>query len=1099
MSQSVRQSELFSGPDWQVLYRAMTTINFNASDPGSINRSLVQYLQTNYPEDFSDWIASSEFVAIIDLLSWLAGVLAFKTDINARENFLEAAEARESILRLARFLSYTPRRNFAARGLLKLVEIQTDDDVYDAFDSNLRGQRIIWNNPDDPDWFERFVLILNSAFVPTNPFGVPLKQGSVAGVRTHTYRLNASFGDAPLSFARNVAGVSMPFEAINLDFDESRGFIERNPNLSAALHMLFRTDGNGNASPSTGFFIGFKQGALRRYDINIDYPVENRVIDLSESNINETDVWVQSLNDDDTAAYDWDKVPAIFSDNVTFNALPPGIRNIFSVITRDDDKASLRFADGRFGNAPVGKMRVWYRISNGLSYTIRPQEMDRVEITIPYVNARGVARNLLLAFSLEEPVSNSTPREGDEDIRRRAPQVYAAQNRMVSGEDYNTFPLQSNLARKIKALVRTYSGHSRFIDLNDPTGSYQDVNVFSDDGIFYKERVTSYQEVPITDNRTADELASSFVQVILDQKETANVVHDFLIRMSRVGVIAPPPDLYWIKATDGASFATGSFSLNSQYLTPGASLLMIKGGSSQWVTIQDMADDPTVVPVDGIAGPVVLSEPVETGWKVTAIVPPYASSLVNEMMQAVQRQLNNSLSFTLWYDYAPADGLTFWQVRQAESLSKLPQVDGSAVKLFLGEFLPGSVWRFSALGLRYGFESLKKVRFYFDGKRAIETDTRIVHEDLVRVLRQNQDLGSSLGLGRDFDLALSRNIVQADGYVDPRRMGVIFRDSDEDGYADDPDTYYRIVSPRQENTMLFWARDADGLYDPAYDVWVFETEADRLRDVNASLDQVAFQIDGAVPESFWKMTERGWERQVRQYRFARGRGPNVAQRWVLTGGNLLDPSPKGDTLNFQWKHYAPNTRRVDPSKTNLIDLFVLPNAYDFAVRQWIANGCKATDKPVAPTEYDLRFAFNDYEQFKMFSDDIVWRPVRYKYLFGDTAEAGLRAQFKVVKLPNAALSDGEIKSRVVRAIGEYFNADFWDFGEKFYFTELAAYVHQQLSTSIASFVIVPETADGSFGDVFEAKCRTDELFISTALVSDITIIDSNTPVNLRIR
>src|SRR4051812_30960478 len=137
MSQSIRQSELFAGQDWQVLYRAFTDVNFNASDPPSINRALRAYIQTNYPENFNDWIESSEFVALIDLLSWLAGTLAFKTDINARESFLETAETRESILRLARFISYNPRRNQCAQGLVKIVEVSTDDDVLDGFGTNL--------------------------------------------------------------------------------------------------------------------------------------------------------------------------------------------------------------------------------------------------------------------------------------------------------------------------------------------------------------------------------------------------------------------------------------------------------------------------------------------------------------------------------------------------------------------------------------------------------------------------------------------------------------------------------------------------------------------------------------------------------------------------------------------------------------------------------------------------------------------------------------------------------------------------------------------------------------------------------------------------
>jgi hypothetical protein len=104
-----------------------------------------------------------------------------------------------------------------------------------------------------------------------------------------------------------------------------------------------------------------------------------------------------------------------------------------------------------------------------------------------------------------------------------------------------------------------------------------------------------------------------------------------------------------------------------------------------------------------------------------------------------------------------------------------------------------------------------------------------------------------------------------------------------------------------------------------------------------------------------------------------------------------------------------------------------------------------------------------------------------------------------VKLPNTTVADGEIKSRVIRAVNQFFDVTRWDFGETFYFTELAAFVHQQLAGVIGSFVIVPQDEEASFGDVFEVTAAPDEMFISTAQVTDVEIISSNTSGNLRIR
>lgn len=1095
--QSVRQSELFAGEDWQVLYRAFTQINFNASDPASINQALRDYIAINYAEDFTDWIESSEFIAIIDLLSYLAGTLAFKTDINARENFLETAEARESILRLARFLSYNPKRNQPSIGLLKLSAISTSDDVYDASGTNLQNLTINWNDSDDPDWFERIVTVLNNAFVSTNQFGIPLKDYTIASVRTQLYRLNTRFGDANLGFSATVSGTPMNFELYNMDIDETTGFSERSPNLDAAVHGLYRTDGNGADSKNTGFFFGFRQGSLAHTDQIITNPVENQVIDLNVNNINNSDVWVQSLNNDNTVRIDWTKVPAIFSDNITFNTVDQAIRTIYSVITRDQDQVSLRFSDGRFGAAPVGKMRFWYRASNGYQYQIRPTDITNKTITIPYLNRRGVSCTLTLTLSLEETVANSAARETEDAIRLRAPQLYATQGRMVSGEDYNTFPLQSNQAIKIKAVNRIYSGHSRFIDLADPTGSYQDVNMFADDGLFYKERTKPYAEVPLTDNRTAAELISLYVQPMVQSEEVANILKDFLMRQVRSNMIQVPADMAWYRANDTTTSVSGWFNQSMAYLRIGCTLLMSINGQQQWVTVLDIQDDPTVPVSTGYAGPVTLSQSIPTGASIIAVVPAFSSTLSSDIITAIQAKFQASTGFTLWYDYSPTDTITYWSVRAGETLDQQPQVLGSAVKVFSSEYLADSIWRFTAIGLRFVFESLRDVRFYFNGATEVDFATGQAHQDTIKVLRYNTDLTTGMGLGRDYTLAVSKTITYPDGFADPRRVTVNFIDSNRDGYADDPDTFYRVIDRLSQNTLMFWSMDTEGLYAPFYNMWVFEQETDR-QNFAAPLGTVAFQINGALPETFWYRDTSGWVQQFRVYRFARGRGPNVALHWYKAGNNLI-PTPVGAPVNFQWKHFAQSDHRVDPSKTNIIDMFVLTNEYDFLVRQWINNGCDPDSIPPAPTELALRTTFGGYEDYKMFSDEIVWRPVKYKYLFGIGSDPVLRATFKVVKLPTSFLSDGEIKAMVVQAINKYFSASFWDFGETFYYTELAAYIHQQLSTSIASIVLVPQTEDGEFGDGFEVQCRSDEVFISTAQVTDVTMIDSNTPTNLRMK
>src|SRR5271170_4421733 len=137
MSQLVRQSNLFAGEDWLTIYRAFSEVNFNSYDFDTIRAAMKNYIQINYPENFNDWIDASEFVAMIDLLAYLGESLAFRMDFDSRDNFISDAVRRSSVLNLATFLSYNPSRNVAAQGLLKLVQVSTDDNLVDSLGVNL--------------------------------------------------------------------------------------------------------------------------------------------------------------------------------------------------------------------------------------------------------------------------------------------------------------------------------------------------------------------------------------------------------------------------------------------------------------------------------------------------------------------------------------------------------------------------------------------------------------------------------------------------------------------------------------------------------------------------------------------------------------------------------------------------------------------------------------------------------------------------------------------------------------------------------------------------------------------------------------------------
>jgi hypothetical protein len=213
---------------------------------------------------------------------------------------------------------------------------------------------------------------------------------------------------------------------------------------------------------------------------------------------------------------------------------------------------------------------------------------------------------------------------------------------------------------------------------------------------------------------------------------------------------------------------------------------------------------------------------------------------------------------------------------------------------------------------------------------------------------------------------------------------------------------------------------------------------------------------------------------------------------VESGNNEENP------LYFKWKHYAPRSNRVDPSISNIIDTVLLTNSYYSDVITWKGSNDITAPFPDAPTTEDLRTQFQELNDYKMLSDQIIYQPGKFKLLFGNGAEDELKAKFKVVKVPNSGVTDNEVKSQVISAIDEYFDISNWDFGESFFYTELSAYIHQRLAKIVASVVIVPQKDDSVFGNLFQVKGETDELFLSTATVADVDIVRNLTDTNLRV-
>jgi hypothetical protein len=1130
MTTTSRQNNLILNQDWTRIYQTFKNADFKSYDFENLRRVIITYLRENYPEDFNDYIESSEYMAIIDAVAFLGQSLAFRIDLASRENFIELAETKESVLRLGRMLSYNAKRNIAASGLLKFSTVSTTEEILDSNGKNLANQVITWNDPTNTNWLEQFILVLNSAMADNTEFGRSQGSDTIQGIPTEQYRFRSTSVDVPIfTFNKTVAGRGMAFEIVSTSFRGSESIYEEPPVPGNQLGFVYRNDGTGPASANTGFFFLFKQGSLELADFSVDVPTTNEKIAVNAYNINNDDVWLFKLAGNGSQLNRWAKVSNLVGNNIAYNSISNNIRNIFSVQTKENDQIDLIFADGVYGNLPQGAFRIYYRISNGLSYSIAPTDLRGINIAVSYYNKQGLENKLTVGLALQSTVSSSSPSETIDSVRVNAPATYYTQNRMITGEDYNLAPLSSSQdILKIKSINRTSSGISRNFEIIDASGKYSSVNVFADDGFVYKEDTERSLSFKFTSKIDIINFIRNNIEPVFSSTDVYNfyitkfdkiLFADTNVVWQTINNITGASTGYFKNVVDNTLFKVGSYSTNNlKYVVPGALIKFVppagyafKKGKivvadstdtdqtdRLWTKIVKVVGDGTNSGRGALAsglGPITFSDiiPIDTTGAVfpvaKRIVPKFVNDLPAEIEAEIVNQSYQNFNFALRYDIEN----TAWKVVTAGNLDLISNfslgkagdstnnsLDSSWILAFVKQ---ADKYVVRVRGLNYVFGSVEQNRFYFDANEKQYNDQLgTVVKDQIKVLGVNKsvivsDNGSSIK--NDFSFEIDDTIKFDDGYESSVEIKIAFSDRDDDGVIDNPEQFEQIVGDDAALNYLFFVETIDASGATAYELIDNSTDTILIEPKESAID---FTNTIKYPDGqliyFYDIDE------------------NRVKRVNRTTNTLdLQSNYKGligrANLKFQYVHNASVDRRIDPSSSNIIDIFLMTRSYDTAYRIYLAGG--TTTAPEAPTSDNLRITFGTkLNAIKSISDEIIYHPVKYKVLFGAAADTKLQAEFKVVKNPSLTISDNDLKVRIITAINTFFDVNNWDFGDRFYLSELTTYILNQSSPAISNLTIVPKQPNQAFGSLFEIQSAPDEIFVSGATVDDIKIVSAIT-------
>lgn len=1078
MSRLVARAE-----SWERAYQAFESVNFAAFDYATVKRSLIDYIKLYFPETFNDYIESSELVAIIETFAYIAELMAYRVDVNANENFISTAQRKDSVLRLAKLVSYTASRPLPARGLVKITSVTTSETIIDANGSDLSNRTIRWNDNTNENWKDQFSLVMGR--VLEQQFGTvgPTDRFQLQDSLFELYSVNTvPLGSGVFAYSASVNGQTLPMELVPVSRDLKRGIVERRPAVNAAFTLLFGQDGQGDGSEGTGFFCMTKQGNLQKFRTTFDGVTPNLSYDVSIPNVNDTDVWVNNvdsqtgvtLNTQTGLPYrkettqgisgEWVQVDPAHAQNVIFNTNPK--RNKYEIETRADSKIRVIFGDGEYADIPKGTFDIWVRSSVDQDVIVPQSSVSNIPVSFTYVDAFQRTQTFSFTFSLTSTLQNASAAETIDQVRSNAPAVYYSQDRMVNGEDYNVYPLQDASILKIRSVNRTFAGDSKYITWHDASSSYENVKIMGTDGVLY------FQDKDVTEVTAVvntDVLLSSYVEPLLSSTD---------IFLHLVGVGIAVRDVR-------RSFGQIERSRLSSTLTPPplpvSVDLYFNFATNEWFPIKTSDD--------------VAIQLTSSGWPNSFIQYPLIKIRQISVFETRYNVSRLSRRIVLC-----SESTKFWNTNESS--------------------------------------------------RVIDYDTARTNSDSITILKANVNYNRTGVLSTDYKFDVlgleSQDVGLNAGLPDITKVSIIPADTNGDGVPDgiSIDTYpnvsgmAEIIKPKFEvdisglaigqpqpavigvvvNVPVFFTVNPATLYTSdvtvKYQNQLLVQGVDwKPADVSLSgpyvTSGIEFLAQGTGTTLGPTVTVDKVDVAITEYvYFSRS---TTSDNWVAVGStaetaaayaadfsagtNLWKRNVGKSNLNFVWLHHSPRYHLVDPSPTNIIDMFLITKGHFITLKRWLED--PLSPRPSVPTPLELRQSYGYLLDNKMVSDTVVLHPGKFKLIFGPKSAPSLRAQFKVIRTADRNLTDNQIKTTIVSVVRTFFDVSKWEFGETFYFTELSTAIHNALSNDISSVLLVPTLPQHQFGDLFQVLTREDEILYPDITVDNIEIVSGYTPTNLK--
>ena len=728
MSQE-RTDNLFASESWTAVYTAFSNISLKAYDFDTIRTALLDYTAKTYPEKFNDFVASSEFIAILDLVAYMGHSLSFRLDMNTRENFMDTAERRVSVLQMAKSLGYNKTRPVNAKGFMKISSLSTTEAVLDNEGVSLAGQTINWNDSNNADWYENFITVLNSSFAGNTKIQNPSSELTIADVEHSLYEINEDTASKNVNYAftTSVAGANRNFEAVRVLVDKKTTKVyEDEPNISKNFTLINRNDNLGSASDRTGFFVYAVSGELQFSDANYTTTISNRREKINDVNVSNSDVWVQRIDSNRGYVSSVSKVDNNTRETAIYNALRTGNGDIVSISSADNNAIELNYPDGIFGNAASGGYRTWYRRVDNDNFSVNADDIANAIITIPYVGNDNRVYQLTFTLSSTRDFTENYAGETYASVRRIAPRSYYTQDRMVNAQDYNVYPLTlgSNIVKKVKAVSTSFAGNSRFFETDDVLGHHSNLSVTGSDGSLFVENETV--KIPLRYNK-AQGKSDNFIRNELTKAiKHPSLLNNFFYKYSSTVSVNVSVARPYTVTTSNKMVINSNIDVNVTTIFEGDTFKLSAGYIVTWVKVQKVG----AVKADG-SKDYTLNKAIPDNGTIVNVVRGLRTKFTEAEVTSIKTKIDSvtETTFTIKYALKTGQANTWeWQLHTGSTPSEVHVVFNytSGIRDNESEYVA------ELIGKKIAFESRDQVKFFYGNTTdVVDNETNLSMRDAI--------------------------------------------------------------------------------------------------------------------------------------------------------------------------------------------------------------------------------------------------------------------------------------------------------------------------------------------------------------------------------